>query len=311
MDITSYAEVIEKRNLKVEGIVLFKGGERVAERRWVPEKPRPVYSVSKSFTAIAAGLAIAEGKLSLMDRVADAFPGPSSPFCGTSQKSPLSGPKPCKLPAAPSPRLASLTLEHLLTMSRGHGGFSRPRTVADALEQTLDFDPGTRFVYDNGSTLLASAMITRATGQKVRDYLLDRLFRPLGIPDPVWKESGDGCTLGATGLELTTGDLAAFGQLLLQRGSWKGKQLVPAAWIDGASRPHISTKETGKPDYDVGYGYGFWACRHGAYRADGKNGQFVIVFPRQEAVAAITSDEPDMESILAAVWEYILPQLDS
>ncbi|MDR2245715.1 MAG: beta-lactamase family protein [Treponema sp.] len=287
MDITPFAEVIEKRNLKVEGIILFKGGRRVAERRWVPERPRPVYSVSKSFTAIAAGLAIAGGKLSLRDRVADAFPGPASP------------------------RLASLTLEHLLTMSRGHGGFSRPRTVADALEQTLDFDPGTRFVYDNGSTLLASAMITQATGQKVRDYLLDRLFRPLGIPDPVWKESRDGYTLGATGLELTTGDLAAFGQLLLQRGSWRGEQLVPAAWIDGASRPHISTKETGKLDYDIGYGYGFWACRHGAYRADGKNGQFVIVFPRQEAVAAIASGEPDMESILAAVWEHILPQLDS
>jgi CubicO group peptidase (beta-lactamase class C family) len=288
MDITPYAEAIEKRNLKVEGIILLKGGERVAERRWVPEKPRPVYSVSKSFTAIAAGLAIAEGKLSLRDRVVDAFPG-----------------------AVPSLRLASLTLEHLLTMSRGHGGFSRPRTVADALEQTLDFEPGTRFVYDNGSTLLASAMITQATGQKVRDYLLDRLFRPLGIPDPVWKESGDGYSLGATGLELTTGDLATFGQLLLQRGTWKGARLVPAAWIDGASRPHISTQEMGKPDYDVGYGYGFWACRHGAYRADGKNGQFVIVFPRQEAVVAITSDEPDMENILAAVWEHILPQFDS
>lgn len=288
MDITPYAEAIEKRNLKVEGIILLKRGERVAGRRWVPETPRPVYSVSKSFTAIAAGLAIAEGKLSLNDRAAEVLSG-----------------------GAPSPRLASLTLEHLLTMSRGHGRFSRPRTVPDALEQTLDFEPGTWFVYDNGSTLLASAMITQATGQKVRDYLLDRLFRPLGIPDPVWRESEDGYTLGATGLELTTGDMAAFGQLLLQRGMWKGEQLVPAAWIDGASRPHISTKETGKPDYDIGYGYGFWACRHGAYRADGKNGQFVIVFPRQEAVAAITSDEPDMESILAVVWEHILPQLDS
>jgi CubicO group peptidase (beta-lactamase class C family) len=254
----------------------------------VPEGPRPVYSVSKSFTAMAAGLAIAEGKLSLGDRVADFFPG---------------------LIPKPSPRLAALTLENLLTMSRGHGLFSRPRTVSDALAQPLVFDPGTRFVYDNGSALLASAMITRAAGQNVRDYLLDRLFRPLGIPDPVWQESGDGYTLGATGLELAAGDLAVFGQFLLRRGNWKGTQLVPAAWIDEAAGFRISTKETKRPDYDLGYGYYFWICRHGAYRADGKNGQFVIVFPRQEAVAAIVSDEPDMESILSAVWEHILPQL--
>jgi CubicO group peptidase (beta-lactamase class C family) len=288
MDITPFVKAVEKRNLKVEGIIVLKGGERIAGHRRIPEQPGPVYSVSKSFTAMAAGLAITEGKLSLGDRAADAFPG---------------------LVSKASPRLASLTLEHLLTMSRGHARFSRPRTAADALAQTLAFDPGTRFVYDNGSALLASAMITRATGRKVRDYLLDRLFRPLGIPDPVWKESGDGYTMGATGLELATGDLAAFGQFLLQRGNWKGEQLVPAAWIDGATRTHISTKETRKPDYDLGYGYCFWTCRHGAYRADGKNGQFVIVFPRQEAVAAITSDEPDMESVLSAVWEHIFPRL--
>jgi CubicO group peptidase (beta-lactamase class C family) len=291
MDITSYAEAVEKRNLKVEGIIVLKGGERIAGHRWVPEQPRPVYSVSKSFTAMAVGLAIAEGKLSLRDRVADAFPGLVPHAAGASS------------------RLASLTLEHLLTMSRGHARFSRPRTAADALAQTLDFDPGTRFVYDNGSTLLASAMVTQATGRKVRDYLLDRLFRPLDISDPVWQESEDGYTMGATGLELTTGDLAAFGQFLLRRGNWKGEQLVPAPWIDGATRTHISTEETKSPDYNLGYGYGFWTCRHGAYRADGKNGQFVIVFPREEAVVAITSAEPDMESILSAVWDHILPQL--
>jgi CubicO group peptidase (beta-lactamase class C family) len=288
MDITPFVKAVERKNLKVEGIILLRDGERVAGYSRVPEQPRPVYSVSKSFTAMAAGLAIAEGKLSLRDRAADAFPG---------------------LVPKVSPRLESLTLEHLLTMSRGHARFSRPRTVAGALAQTLAFDPGTRFVYDNGSILLASAMITRATGQKVRDYLLDRLFRPLGIPDPVWKESGDGYTQGATGLELTIGDLAVFGQFLLRRGAWKGEQLVPASWIDAAAGPRISTKETKKPDYDLGYGYCFWTCRYGAYRADGKNGQFVIVFPRQGAVAAITSDEPDMENILSAVWEHILPRL--
>jgi CubicO group peptidase (beta-lactamase class C family) len=295
MNITPYVKAIEERNLKVEGIIVLKKGERVAEHRWVPEGPRQIFSVSKSFTAMAVGLALAEGKLSLKDRVIDSFSG-LIPQC-----------------ADPSPRLASLTLEHLLTMSRGHARFSRPRTVQDALAQTLDYEPGTRFIYDNGSTFLASAMVTRSlasgadAGPTVRDYLLDRLFRPLGIEGPVWEESPDGYTMGATGLELTTGDLAVFGQFLLQRGCWKGRQLVPAPWIDGATRTHVATGKMGKPNYGLGYGYCFWTCPYGAYRADGKNGQFVVVFPREEAVVAITSDEPDMEPILDAVWDHILP----
>jgi CubicO group peptidase (beta-lactamase class C family) len=291
MNISPYIENIEKQNLKVEGIIVLKGGECIAEYRWAPEKPRPVYSVSKSFTSIAVGLAVTGGKLSLTDRVADAFPG--------------------LLPrnTDSSSRLASLTLEHLLTMSRGHARFSRPRTVAGALAQPLNYEPGARFVYDNGCTFLASAMVTQAVGQKVRDYLLDRVFRPLGMGDPVWAESPDGYTLGATGLELTTGNLTVFGQFLLQRGVWKGEQLVPSSWIDTAARPHISTQETGKQDYSLGYGYGFWICRNGAYRADGKDGQFVVVFPREEAVVAISSDEPNMEPVLYAVWDHIFPQL--
>jgi CubicO group peptidase (beta-lactamase class C family) len=194
-------------------------------------------------------------------------------------------------------------------MTMGHGEFSRPRTVGEALSQKISFDPGTRFVYDNTSTFLASAMLTRVTGVKLRDYLLDRLFRPLEIPDPIWAESDDGYTQGASGLELTTGSMATFGQFLLQRGNWQGKQLVSASWIDGATRTQISTKYSKIPDYDMGYGYFFWTSRHGAYRADGRNGQFVVVLPRQEAVVAISSDEENLMPILYAVWDHILPQL--
>ncbi|MFP3090912.1 beta-lactamase family protein [Treponema sp. TIM-1] len=288
MNIKPYTEAIDRQSLKVEGIVVLQHGEEAARYRWVPEAPRPVYSVSKSFTSLAVGMAIDEGKLSLRDRVLDAFPG--------------------RVPD-PAPRLSLLTLEHLLTMSRGHPEFSRPAGVDEALAQTLTRDPGTRFVYDNGSTFLASAMVSGAVGQRVRDFLLDRLFRPLDIPDPVWETSADGHTLGATGLELSTGSLARFGQLLLQRGNWQGKQLVSASWIDTATRPHITTKLLKAADCDLGYGYCFWNCRHGGYRADGKNGQFVVVLPREDAVVAISSDEETMFPILYAVWDHILPQL--
>jgi CubicO group peptidase (beta-lactamase class C family) len=286
MDIAPYVKAIEDRKLKSEGVIVMRRGEKAAEHRWVPDEARNVFSVSKSFTSIAVGMALDEGKLSLGDKVLDIFPVPD-----------------------PSPWLKALNLEHLLTMTRGHGEFSRPRSVAEALAQPLVHEPGSLFIYDNGSPFLASAMLTEKTGKTVRDYLVEKLFGPLGIPEPCWAESDDGYTIGATGLETTTASLAVFGQFLLRRGEWQGRQLVSSRWIDSAARPHVSTRDSVHPDYDLGYGYFFWPCRHGAYRADGKDGQFVIVLPREDAVVAITSNEENMKPILYTVWDHILPRL--
>jgi CubicO group peptidase (beta-lactamase class C family) len=288
MDIKPYVKSIDEQGLKVKGIVVLQQGEKIAEHHWVEERPDNVYSVSKSFTSIAVGMAVEEKKLSLSGRVIDSFPG---------------------LAAEPGKYLSALTLEHLLTMTRGHGEFSRPATAAEALAQELIYEPGSRFVYDNGSTLLASAMFTQAAGKTVRDFLVERIFEPLGIPALEWAESADGHTVGATGLRAGVSHLALFGQLLLRRGNWKGKQLVPEGWIDAAGRPQVSTRGSRHADYDLGYGRGFWPCRHGAWRADGKDGQFLIIFPREDAVAAIVSDEENMYPILYAVWDKILPRL--
>jgi len=289
MEIDSFIAAIEKQKLGCEGVVVLRHGEKAAEHRWIPETPRNCRSVSKGFIAVAAGMAIDRGKLSLDSRVADAFP---ELVHGKSGRG----------------RLTALTLGHLLTMSRGHKKFSRPATVEEALAQPLAFQPGTRFVYDNGSTLLASAMFTRAMGINARDFLLDALFRPLGMGDPPWPESAGGHTNGATGLVLATSSLARFGQFLLQRGQWEGAQLVSPGWIDYISRPQINTRSR-RPDTDLGYGCGFWPSRHGAYRADGKDGQFVIVLPRQDAVIAVNANEPNSPAILNAVWDEVLPLL--
>jgi len=287
MDIKPFIDGVEKQNLNLEGLVVFRQGVECARYRWVPEQRRAVYSVSKSFAAVAAGMAIGEGRLRLSDRVTRIVTrrGPDS-------------------------RWDSLTLEHLLTMTMGCRRFTRPRSLEEALSYELVNDPGTCFVYDNTCTFLISAMLTRVTGLTLRDYLLDRLFRPLGIPDPEWAQSEDGYSIGASGLALATSELALFGRFLLQRGSWEGRQLVSAAWIDGATRTQFPTRFAhSKPDNDLGYGYQFWICRHGAYRCDGKDGQYIIVFPALDAVVTINASEENQQPILWAVWDYLLPQL--
>ncbi len=288
MDIELFVKSVNNQNLTVEAVQVLQHGKKIAEHYWIPEAPRMVYSVAKSFTSIALGMVLAEGKISLRDKVIDAFPDAV---------------------VRPDARLSALTLEDCLIMSRGYPEFVVPKSVDHVLNQELTYDPGTKFVYDNADTFLVSAMITRATGKLVRDLLIERLFQPLDIPDPEWALSEDGYTIGANGLEISISSMAAFGQLLLQRGNWKGKQLVSANWIDCVSRPHITTKERKEADYDLGYGYQFWMCRHGAYRADGARGKFIVVLPREDAVVAINCEDENSRFALYALWDTILPQL--
>ena len=293
MDLKPFVDEMEKQKLKIEGVIVFQRGRELARHRWTPESRRTTFSVSKNFCSIAVGMAIDEGKLRLSDKVMQAL----------KRQSPSD--------QIQAMRWDSLTLEHLLTMTMGHPEFTRPRSVEEALSYELTSDPGTRFLYDNTCTFLASVMLTKATGQKVRDYLLDRLFHPLGIADPEWLESDDGYTIAANGLSLTTSELALFGRFLLQRGNWEGRQLVSTAWIEKATRTQVPTRSgRARSDYDLGYGYQFWTCGHGAYRCDGRDGQYVIVFPGLDAVVTINaSEEENPESILRAVWDNIFPQL--
>src|SRR5262249_21930355 len=106
-------------------------------------------------------------------------------------------------------------------------------------------------------------------------------------------------------------DIARFGQLYLQKGKWQGKQLLPEAWGEAATARQTSNGSNPKSDWDQGYGYQFWRCRHGAYRGDGAVGQYCIVWPPQDAVIVITSGVKDMQAVLNLVWEQLLPAMQS
>jgi hypothetical protein len=200
-------------------------------------------------------------------------------------------------------------------MSAGHQTESRGGaenlSAKTFLAHPVPFKPGTHFLYNTPATFMASAMVQKATGQSVFDYLKPRLFEPLGISNPKWDANFQGISLGGYGLSVRTEDIAKFGQLYLQKGQWKGRQLIPAAWVEEATSRQTSNGSNPKSDWEQGYGYQFWRCRNGAYRGDGAFGQFCIVMPEQDAVVAITSGLTDLPAVPSLVWDKLLPAMQS
>ena len=181
-------------------------------------------------------------------------------------------------------------------------GISRTRGAVQA---------GHALSYNTSGTYMLAAVVECATGEGLVDYLRPRLFEPLGIEGPTWDKSPQGVALGGYGLSVRTEDIAKFGQLYLQRGRWQDRQLVPAAWIDEATAQQTSNGSIPTSDWDQGYGYQFWRCRHGGYRGDGAFGQYCVVLPEQDAVIAITSGLKDMQGVLNLVWDKLLPAMQS
>jgi CubicO group peptidase (beta-lactamase class C family) len=294
LDFVSAADKIDTLN----SFMVLRHGQVIAQAWWKPEaadKPHILHSVSKSFNAAAVGLAIQEGKLRLDDRVLKFFPTAAPPD--------------------PSENLKAMTVRDLLTMSCGHD--TEPKAVGGApsvklfLAHPVPYRPGTHFQYNTMGSYVLSAIVSKVTGQTTLEYLKPRLFEPLGIENPRWDSSPEGFSLGGYGLWLRTEDMAKFGQLYLQKGKWEGKQLIPQKWIEQSTIKQISNENESHakigPDWQQGYGFQFWRCRHDSFRADGASGQFIVVIPDQDVVVAITADTGNMQGELDAIWNHLLP----
>jgi CubicO group peptidase (beta-lactamase class C family) len=296
--VLEFVEAADRGVGSMNSFMLVRHGHVVAEGWWAPydaASPHSLYSLSKSFTSTAVGLAIGEGKLSVDDPVLKFFPEDA--------------------PAEPGQQLKAMRVSDLLRMSTGQQ--TEPPRTADVpwtktfLAHPVPFKPGTHFLYNTSATYMASAIVQKATGETVLDYLKPRLFGPLGIENPTWEASPQGVSAGGYGLSVRTEDIAKFGQLYLRKGKWGDKQLVPEAWVEAATARQTSNGSNPDSDWDQGYGYQFWRCRHGAYRGDGAFGQFCVVLPEQDAVIAITSGTRDMQNVLNLVWDKLLPALKS
>ena len=295
-DILAFVRAADEQIDTMNSFMLIRHGHVVAEGYWSPynaQTRHALYSLTKSFTSTAVGLAVAEGKVRVDDLVLPYFPGDA--------------------PAEPSQGLKAMRVRDLLTMNTGqHAEASltpdRP-WVKSFLAQPVEHKPGTFFLYNTPASYMLSAIVQKATGTTELEYLRPRLFEPLGIQDPVWLSSPQGVTIGGWGLKIRTVEIARFGQLYLQKGEWRGRQLLPAAWVETATARQVSNGSNPDSDWDQGYGFQFWRCRKNAYRGDGAFGQFCVVMPEQDAVVVVTSGVRNMQSVLNLVWERLLPAM--
>ncbi|MEU6413222.1 serine hydrolase [Microbispora sp. NPDC046933] len=302
--IAALLDRLDARSVECHSLMVVRHGHVVAEGWWAPYsagRPHLLYSLTKSFTSIAVGLAIADGLLALDDRVVDVLPE--------------------HVPAGISDQGRRLTVHHLLSMSTGH------RT--DSLDEAWRLEPGdlvkgflrvpfpeaegTRHAYDNATTFVLARMVERVTGRGLPELLDERLFRPMGVDHAEWDRVASGAAFGFHGLHLTTEAVAAFGELLLRGGLWGDRRLVPREWVELATRRHITTQQvegwSENPDALCGYGYQFWMSRHG-YRGEGALGQLCLVVPSHDLVVAATGAVIQGEAILGAIWECLLPGVD-
>jgi CubicO group peptidase (beta-lactamase class C family) len=298
--ILAFVDAIEQRVDGLHSFMLLRHGKVAAEGWWspyAPQYPHMLFSLSKSFASTAVGLAVAEGRLRVDDPVISFFPADA--------------------PTKGSEHLAAMRVRHLLSMSTGHNkdatgpatGTPDGNWVKGFLALPVEHRPGTHFVYNSAATYMLSAIVQKLTGVTLLEYLRPRLFGPLGIEGAAWESCPRGISIGGWGLSVKTEDIARFGQLYLQKGQWKGRQLVPEKWIEEATSKQIANGTSEKSDWAQGYGYQFWRCRHGAYRGDGAFGQFCIVMPQQDAVLAITSGAGDMPAVMNMAWDHLLPAM--
>ncbi|MBQ6419592.1 MAG: serine hydrolase [Clostridia bacterium] len=290
--VADFMNKIEERRVNLHSFMIVRNGQVAAECYRFPftkDRPHAMYSVSKTFTATAVGIAAAEGLLSLDDKVVSFFPELS-------------------LPA--DPRLEQMTVRHLLNMTAGKdvnvlSDKSKGKWAECFFNSPWFNEPGKEFRYISENTYMLSAIVNRAAGMCMRDFLEPRLFKPLGIDYPFWETDENGIEAGGWGLYCKTEDIAKLMLCYLQKGTFNGRQVIPEEFAEAAPRMQTdNSASSSASDSAAGYGYGIWrSARKDTYRADGMFSQFSIVLEDKNAVMAVTAGIPLEQEALDFLFE--------
>lgn len=304
--VTALLDAVSDAGIELHSLMVLRHGHVVAEGWWAPfapELPHLVYSLTKTFTSAAAGLAIAEGRFGLDDRMTEHFAD--------------------LLPADVDEKYSRYLVRHALSMSSGHERETIDRALDARPDDLLagffavppEREPGTVFCYNQPTIHGVARLVARTSGQRLLDYLQPRLLDPLGITEAQWMLDVDGEEMGYSGLHVRTESLAKAGQLMLQEGEWQGDRILDAEWVRAATSVQTpndtADRAPGPPeavDWRQGYGFQYWRGRHG-YRGDGAYGQFLLIWPEEDAVIVTTAETVEMPRLLELLTTHLLPAM--
>ena len=287
---------MEKEHINITSFMLLRHGKVLCEASYEPydaTQLRTVYSLSKTFTSMAVGIAAGEGKIDLDEKITDLF-------AAEIENGKIQVGK----------ELASLTVRHLLRMSIGQEkepGDSDcwDDMVSAFLREPFHEMPGEVFRYNSIATYMLSASLKKK-GIDLEHYLEEKLLTPMGISGTRWLRDPKGICVGGFGFSLYPEVIAKLGQMILQGGVWNGIQLVPKDYIDMATSKQIENGDDSDSDWAQGYGYQMWRCRHNAVRGDGMYGQFCIIHKETDTVLAMTAVTSDMQGEMNAYYDEVL-----
>ncbi|MFX0207191.1 MAG: serine hydrolase [Candidatus Hodarchaeota archaeon] len=282
----------------LHSLLVIRSGKLVFEKyfyddecqEYTRELKHTHFSATKSFSSAMIGIAIDKGFIQDTEQfVLDFFP--EKTFNNIDS------------------RKEAMTLHHLLTMTTGmewddqtdfwEGLAVSEDSVEYVLSKPMIANPGSEYNYNSGASQILSAIIEETTGCSTFEFALKYFFEPLGIEesDVVWMAGSDGLNYGGIGLFMTPRNMAKFGQLYLNNGTWDGNQIISSDWITKSSHNHINGLPRRGFVYPPGYGYQFWvstsAERGDYYFALGYGGQTIQIFPEHDLVIVTTARQDE------------------
>ncbi|MDX2431326.1 MAG: serine hydrolase [Bacteroides sp.] len=298
--------------VEIHSMVIIRKGYIVAEQyyseEYGPDDMHRIHSCTKSITSALLGISLGQGLLNSVDeKMLSFFPEYNIENLSEDKK--------------------NISLEHLLTMSSGLEWYEIEYPYGDSrntfrqwydggarVKFVLDLPviaaPGEEFSYSSGSSHVLSAVVKKLTGIRADSFAMEHLLSPIGIDEIYWPTDDEGVPLGGAGARLTPRNMARFGYLYLKNGSWDGKQIVPADWVELSQQKHMPRKYIP----DSYYGYQFWVSDYGAYSAVGYQGQWITIVPEHDLVVIfnnkfVEGDDFQWSTPERLLTTYIIPAI--
>ena len=293
-NIRKYVEILDDAELSTHNIIIAKGDKIIYENYYAPFNKNflhRMYSVTKSFVAIAVGFLVQEGKISLDDKIVDLFPKDITDGANDNMK--------------------KQTVRNMLMMSTGFPAENGNWFIRRAKDRVKDYFsnsegyskiPGSFFEYDSHGSFVLGAMVERISGMELTEYLRSRLFDKIGVSKEAYcLKCPGGYAWGDSALMCTATDLLKVAKFTMNLGNWEGEQILSSEYLTDATSNLIPTHWNSERPSQYGYGYLIWKQQQDSFFFNGMGCQFAVCVPHKDMILIYNGDnqgEPAAKSII-------------